>query len=419
MIQAFVPNAPRLEGVTPRAELPQSSYTRWSSVGDWAGVGRHPPIGPWSISRHDTTSHESTKPPDELVRRLAQMGLFDMSDGTLHLIEPTTFAAERVLERADLQAAIKNNIGLLGDDLLVVAEEFGDFSEAHRRIDLLCIDHEARPVVVELKRTTDGGHMELQALRYAAMISAMTFEELLATFERYLSRQGEDASDARGRLAAWLEDVDGEDAVIRRDVRIILASADFGKEIMTTSLWLNDIFGTDIRCVRMTPYRIENRLLLNVEQVIPLPEAEELTIRLRRREVATRAISTSSQDWTPYVITTPDGVTEPLRKRRAILAVAHAVHAAGASAASIREVLGSRFLGVEGRLEGDSLEEAFVAVYPKATRLRWFFDDPIFEDERTWVVSNQWGRNTEPALEGLVRLLPDAGISYAAVSADA
>ena len=68
-----------------------------------------------------------------------------MSDGTLHLIEPTTFAAERVLERTDLQAAIKTNIGLLGDDLLVVAEEFGDFSEAHRRIDLLCIDHDARP----------------------------------------------------------------------------------------------------------------------------------------------------------------------------------------------------------------------------------------------------------------------------------
>ena len=80
-----------------------------------------------------------------------------MSDGTLHFIEPTTFAAERVLERDDLQAAIKNNIGLLGDDLLVVAEEFGDFTDAHRRIDLLCIDREARPVVVELKRTTDGG----------------------------------------------------------------------------------------------------------------------------------------------------------------------------------------------------------------------------------------------------------------------
>jgi len=31
-------------------------------------------------------------------------------------------------------------------------------------------------VVIELKRTNDGGHMELQAIRYASMVSAMTFE---------------------------------------------------------------------------------------------------------------------------------------------------------------------------------------------------------------------------------------------------
>jgi hypothetical protein len=31
-----------------------------------------------------------------------------------------------------------------------------------------------RQTLVELKRTADGGHMELQALRYAAMVSTMT-----------------------------------------------------------------------------------------------------------------------------------------------------------------------------------------------------------------------------------------------------
>ena len=35
---------------------------------------------------------------------------------------------------------------------------------------------DANLVVVELKRTEDGGLMDLQALRYAAMISAMPFE---------------------------------------------------------------------------------------------------------------------------------------------------------------------------------------------------------------------------------------------------
>ena len=116
------------------------------------------------------------------------MGLFDMTDGSLVPVEPTSFADEGVLERTHLQAAIREHIQLLGDDLLLVSEEFGSFEDAHRRIDLLCVDRDARPVVVELKRTTDGGHMELQALRYAAMVSAMTFDDLATAFESHLRR---------------------------------------------------------------------------------------------------------------------------------------------------------------------------------------------------------------------------------------
>jgi hypothetical protein len=67
-------------------------------------------------------------------------------------------------------------------------------------------------------------------------------------------------------------------------------------------LWLNDVFGMDIRCVRLTPYKVDGRLLLDMQPVIPLPEAEELTVHLRRRETAARAASASGRDWTPYVV---------------------------------------------------------------------------------------------------------------------
>src|SRR5260370_2667408 len=132
--------------------------------------------------------------------------LFDMTDGSLAPVPLTTFAAEGVLERAHVQRAVRDHIEVLGDGLLVVAEEFGDFQDARRRIDLLCVDHAARVVVVELKRTDDGGHMELQALRYAAMVSAMTFEQLAEIYQRHLdaSTAGE-SQDARAALAPSLE----------------------------------------------------------------------------------------------------------------------------------------------------------------------------------------------------------------------
>ncbi len=109
------------------------------------------------------------------------MTLFELTpDRAFADVPATTFAAEGVEERADLQAALRDRIDVLGDDLLVVAEEFGDL-DVERRIDLLCVDRTGQLVVVELKRTEDGGHMELQALRYAAMVSPMTFDQLAAT----------------------------------------------------------------------------------------------------------------------------------------------------------------------------------------------------------------------------------------------
>jgi hypothetical protein len=56
-------------------------------------------------------------------------------------------------------------------------------------------------VVVELKRDEDGGHMELQALRYAAMVSAMTFDQAVATLARH---RKEDEAAARAAILAHL-----------------------------------------------------------------------------------------------------------------------------------------------------------------------------------------------------------------------
>lgn len=341
-----------------------------------------------------------------------------MTDGSLTLVPATSFASEGVLERRHLQAALRQNISLLGDDLLVVAEEFGDFAGASRRIDLLCVDRSARLVVVELKRSDDGGHMDLQALRYAAMVSTMTMDDLQAIFSKHLSAMGEDTDGAHSRLVEWFDDLDdNDDIVIKRDVRIILVSAGFGKEITTTVLWLNDLYGLDIKCIRLTPYRVDNRLLLDVQPVIPLPEAAELTVRLRRREQAVKAVAASGKDFTRYVVTTPDSATEPLSKRRAINALVVALHAAGVSGHDLSTVIpNAKLLSVEGELDNDALIGAFINRYPSAERnlQRWFFETPLHDPGRTWVLSKMWGLQSESVLNALVELAPIAGFSIQA-----
>jgi len=345
------------------------------------------------------------------------MPLFEMKPGELVAVPSSTFANEKILERADLQRLLRARIDAITDDVLIVAEEFGAFADAKRRIDLLGIDREGRLVVFELKRTPDGGHLELQALRYAAMISTMTFDDLVGHYENYLATvEPEAADEAQARLANWLDD--GGSTVISRNVRIVLVSAGFDREITTTVLWLTDLYGLDIRCVRLSPYRVGDRLLLDVQQVIPLPEASELTIQLQRKATQERAIrGTGGRDWTQYVIIGPDGESEPLRKRQAILTMVTTLRAAGVPATEIAKAIPpSRFLSVAGPLDGAELREAFAATYPKGDPGRWFMDNPIHDEGRTWIVTKMWGRNTEPVLERLTKLAPEqSGIGYEAV----
>ena len=76
----------------------------------------------------------------------------------------------------------------------------------------------------------------------------------------------------------------------------------------------------------------------------------------------------------------------------------------------------AKFLPLDGLLDGDELEVAFVARYPRAigNEGRWFLDEPVHDAGRTWVLSKMWGLQTEAALDALVQLAPDAGVYFTA-----
>lgn len=210
------------------------------------------------------------------------MPIFEITSKAIRKLSETSFSAASIRERGDLQRLLRLQIDVISPDTLIIAEEFGEWDDAKRRIDLLGIDQDANLVVIELKRTNDGGHMELQAIRYAAMVSAMTFDKAVEIFDGYLKRIGKQ-EDARTTILEFLKwDAPDED-VFAQDVRIVLASAEFSKELTTAVIWLND-HGLDIKCVRMQPYEDNGRLLVDVQQVIPLPEAAAYQVQIREKE---------------------------------------------------------------------------------------------------------------------------------------
>jgi hypothetical protein len=216
------------------------------------------------------------------------MPIYEARPDGLVPVAATTFEAEGLRERGDIQRLLRERIASLEDGLMVLTEEFGAWSDSSRRIDLLCLDTSANLVVVELKRTEDGGHMELQALRYAAMVSAMTFEQAVDTLARHRDRASPDTDAARADILAFLGWAAPKEDSFGNDTRIILAAADFGKELTTTVLWLRER-EIDIRCIRLRPYRLTNGpLLLDIQQIIPLPETAEFVTRIQEKKSAER-----------------------------------------------------------------------------------------------------------------------------------
>ena len=223
------------------------------------------------------------------------MPLYEMTADAFRPLSEASFADLQIRERSDLQRLLRTQIEVLGDELYVLTEEFGDWEDSRRRIDLLAIDQQANLVVIELKRTNDGGHMDLQAIRYASMVSAMTFERAAQIHAEFLRRIGQSSEEARVKILTFLGWEEPEDETFAPDVRILLVSEDFGKELTTAVLWLRD-HDIDIRCVRLRPYLDGDTRLIDVQQIIPLPEANDYQVQLREKEQVGRKMRAVRHD---------------------------------------------------------------------------------------------------------------------------
>lgn len=227
------------------------------------------------------------------------MAIYSLNNNSFDKIETTTFSNEGILERKHIQQALKNQIDIICPDCLVISEEFSEWAESQKRIDLLAIDRDSNIVVIELKRTETGEHMELQAIRYAAMVSTLTFKRAVEIYQKYLTLNNEN-TNAEEKLLEFLGLDEPKEENFGLDVRIVLVSSNFSKELTTTIMWLNER-NLDIRCVRMIPYKNKDQVLVNIEQIIPLPEAESYRIKIKQQSEERREGAKSSKDYTQYL----------------------------------------------------------------------------------------------------------------------
>jgi hypothetical protein len=340
------------------------------------------------------------------------MPIYDLTKDSIAPLPATTFAQLGIGERTDLQRLLRDNIDVIAPDTLVISEEFGNWEDSRRRIDLLAIDKEANIVVIELKRTEDGGHMELQGVRYAAMVSTMTFQQTVQIYSHYLAKRGLEI-DAQSNLLKFLGWDEPDEEQFANDARIVLASAEFSKELTTAVLWLCDR-GIDIRCVRLKPYGTKQRIQLDVQQVIPLPEAEDYQIKVREKKQAERETRRSNKDFTKYTVISNGERFEKLAKRNAMRQLVKALVDEGHSPEDFKSCLSWRTYFILS-YDGKNADEVYQAMYKDNHDMsRWFNseDDIIYFNEKAYVLSNQWGPRTEEAMRSLIEHCKPENITF-------
>lgn len=342
------------------------------------------------------------------------MALYKIDNNQIVEITKSTFAQENLKERKDLQNMLKRQIGAICPNTLIIAEEFGEWEDSRRRIDLLGIDKEANLVVIELKRTEDGGHMELQALRYAAMISTLTFAKLLPIYEQYLKDEGS-VIDPKESLLDFLDWTEVDEDNFAQKVRIVLASANFSKELTTSVMWLNE-YGLDIECVRMHPYKNNGETFIDIQKVIPIPEAEDYQVRIREKKQKERESREHNRDFTKFDVTINGKIYPAQSKRWMMFHIISEIVKSGISPQVFENLLPSKKFKIFGGLLNEQevydkiMSQDKGGTVPRSDRYFVNKGEFFYAGDKTYVLSNQWGNGTLEAIEKLIKAFPKLNI---------
>ena len=210
------------------------------------------------------------------------MYIIDRYKNRIEKIESTTFKHLGFKERENLQEWIANNPSCLNEDILIIQKEFNGFNDTNERLDLLALDKQGNLVVIENKLDDTGRDVTWQVLKYASYCATLNSSQILTIFTHYLAKIGS-LDKAEEVLEEFLETEDFREKLnIGNSQRIMLIAGEFRKEVTSSVLWLLN-YGLRIQCFKATPYKLQEQLFLNMEQIIPIKEAEDFVISMANK----------------------------------------------------------------------------------------------------------------------------------------
>ena len=227
-------------------------------------------------------------------------------------------------------------------------------------------------------------------------------------------------ADAKHLLYEFLDMVDS-DVIELQTVKIVLAAQKFSKELTTSVLWLNEQ-KLDIRCVRLHPYNNNGQILMDVQTIIPLPETHVYQTQLRRH-------SEREQKWAKkgkvqkYNVSFGGKPYLNLNKRKLMYTIFSELFENDENPENIMQILPSQIQVFNGLLEDEEVRNKLKLKDKgaKSSRTTRFFcenNEPVQHRGKTYVLSNQWDKDTLDLVKGLVNKFPNHNIKVSEADPD-
>ena len=211
------------------------------------------------------------------------MYLINKTQNRITKIEETSFGELGFREKENLQEWLANNPEALGEELLIIQKEFAGFNDTRERLDLLALDKQGNLVIIENKLDDSGRDVTWQVLKYASYCSSLKKSQIIRIYQDFLSSQGI-TETADQMISEFFDGREIEEITLNTGLtqRIMMVSGNFRKEVTSTVLWLMN-YNLRIQCFKITPFRLNEQLFLNVEQIIPMKDAEEFSISMAEK----------------------------------------------------------------------------------------------------------------------------------------
>lgn len=208
------------------------------------------------------------------------MYLINEKDNKIEKVQQKTFHELGFKERENLQEWIANNPECLGEELLIIQKEFNGFNDTNERLDLLALDKQGNLVVIENKLDDSGKDVVWQVLKYVSYCSSLSKQNIIDIYQQYLTKSSKHEK-AEENLSEFFQNIELTELKLNQgsSQRIILIAANFRKEVTSTILWLMN-YKIRAQCFKVTPYKHDSQLYLDIEQIIPMQDIGDYIINM-------------------------------------------------------------------------------------------------------------------------------------------